>query len=318
MIRNIFILLGIFIWVNPLSAQQEIMYTQFMFNKMTLNPAYAGLDGYHQFNLIYRDQWNGFVGSPKAQNLSANLNTFFDGSVGVGINLNRQSIGITDKIGLSGMYSYKFKIDEGVLSMGLETTFRRYRIDFTDDRLLAIEGLENDASIPNEARSKSILNVGLGFYYHTEQYFFGLSATNLMRAKLDFDTNQDFSQEVLQLNAMLGKEFDISNSLSLTPQLMLRYIADGPLSADINVMASVYERYFGGITYRTGGAQSDIGESVDIIAGLHISDELMLGVAYDIGFSDLRKFHNGSFELTLNYNLMSKGNQVKMVNPRYF
>lgn len=298
-------------------AQQESMYTQFMFNKMDINPAYAGHDNYTHLNLIYRNQWNGFEGAPNTIQLSGNLAGFNNG-VGVGAILRKRSIGITDLISLSGMYSYSFEVESGILSLGIETTGKRYSVDFTDPRLIAIEGLDDDPSIPDGIVSKTILNVGFGVYYHSEEFYISASATNIMNADLDFDTNSDLSKEVLQVQFMGGYEFTINESLKLTPQFTLRYVDNAPVTTDLNIMATLYDYYFGGLNYRTGGRNSDIGESIGVIAGLHISDELLLSLAYDIQLSGLRSFNNGSFELMLGYRIPSKNSGVNMVNPRYF
>lgn len=301
----------------PLFSQQEPMFTQFMWNKLAINPAYAGNHDFAEVHATYRNQWLGLEGSPTAINLSANFPTMYK-ELGLGLTINSRKIGVTSKNAITGMYSYRFPLGNGTMSLGLETSIKRYNVDFADDRIYAIDGIENDEAIPTSAMSKTVFNAGFGFYYNTDKYFFGTSLANLMRADLDFGTEADFSEEVLHLKMMMGREFTVTDYLNITPQFLLRYIGTGVANIDVNVMATVYDDYMAGITYRSGGSQANIGESIDFLVGMHIQDNLLLGLAYDVGVSDLRQYHNGSIELTIGYKFLSGSSNVKMVNPRYF
>ena len=159
MIRKILtaVLVCFFWFVN---GQQQQMYTQFMYNKMSLNPAYVGNESYLSMSLLYRDQWNGFPGAPKAQLVSINLPRLGN-RVGLGVNLERQTIGITEKITYELMYAYKFFMGEGTLSMGMNVSGRSFVQDFTDTRLYAVQGIEDDPSIPKTQQSRNLLNAGL-------------------------------------------------------------------------------------------------------------------------------------------------------------
>ena len=119
--------------VNILYCQQQQMYTQFMYNKMSLNPAFAGNESYTSLSLLYRDQWNGFLGAPKAQLASINFPRIGK-RIGLGLNFERQSIGITEKITYEAIYAYKFFLGEGTLSMGMNVSGRNYIQDYTDSR----------------------------------------------------------------------------------------------------------------------------------------------------------------------------------------
>ncbi|MGB4837663.1 MAG: PorP/SprF family type IX secretion system membrane protein [Saprospiraceae bacterium] len=298
-------------------AQQQQMYTQFMYNKMGLNPAYAGNETYMSATLIYRDQWNGFPGSPKAQALSVNMPRIGN-RIGIGLNFERQSLGITEKVTYEMMYAYKFILGEGTLSMGMNISGRKYVQDYTDNRLFAIQDINLDPSIPGILQSRSLINAGFGVYFNTNQFYLGASLPRMIRSDLDFDNNDLFSTEVRHLFLMTGGTFIVNNDVRLTPQLMFRLAEYSPWGLDINFSSTWKDKYSLGLSYRTGGSASDLGESVDIIAGLQLTDRMMVGFAYDVSLSRLRTLENGSLEMILSYNFIPRKVKTIVVNPRYF
>lgn len=298
-------------------CQQEPMFTQFMFNKLALNPAFAGNENYLGLTALLRDQWNGFPGSPKSQLLSVNLPRI-GSRIGVGFNFRRQTIGITNTINYSGIYSYKFPLSDGTISMGLELSGRNLRMDFTDSRLLATDGLEIDPSIPNQIVNKNLFNVGYGLYFNTRSYYFGASVPRLIKADLDFDSNSVFSEEVRHLLLMGGVAFPIKEDLSMTFQTMFRLAENSPFSTDMSVMFSLNEKYTGGINYRFGGATGDVGESLALLFSFQVSHNFMVGFAQEFTLSKIKTYDNGSLEIVLHYAFGKKKNKVVVINPRYF
>lgn len=298
-------------------GQQQQMYTQFMYNKMGLNPAYAGNETYLSATLIYRDQWNGFPGAPKAQALTLNMPRLGK-RVGLGLNFERQSLGITEKVTYELMYAYKFFLGEGTLSMGMNVSGRNYIQDYTDSRLFAIQDINIDPSIPKTVQSRNLINAGFGVYFNTNKFYLGASLPRMIKSDLDFDNNNLFSTEVRHLFLMTGGTFIVNNDFRLTPQLMFRAAEDSPWSLDLNVSGTWKDKYSAGLTYRTGGSANDLGESVDVIFGISLSERMMLGFAYDITISKIRTIDNGSLEMILSYNFIPRKIKTIVVNPRYF
>lgn len=299
------------------SGQQQQMYTQFMYNKMSINPAYAGNETYTGFSLMHRSQWIGVAGAPQAQVFSVNFPRIAK-KLGAGINFERQSIGITEKITYEMMYAYKFKMGDGTLSMGMNISGRYYVQDYTNPSLYAIQGIQNDPSIPLERYASHLFNAGFGVYYNTKVFFAGASVPRIVRADLDFDTNNFFTSEVRHLYLMTGGSFAIGNDWRIVPQGLLRLAENSPFTADFNVMNVYKDKYAFGATYRTGGGPGDWGESVDIITTFQVSDRWMLSMAYDITLSDIRTIDHGSLELCVQYNLVPRKIKTVIVNPRYF
>ncbi len=316
MIRKILIISSL-LWPFLLAAQQEQLYTQFMFNKLAVNPAYAGNDPVTSVNLLYRDQWNGFAGAPKTQVLSLSA-PLADNKIGLGFNLINHTIGVSQKLSLEAMYAYRFKVGEGMLSMGVSASSRRFTLDFTDSRLMAIQGLENDPSIVQERISKNLFNFGFGIYYNTDLYYLGASIPRLGQVNLDFDENDILSQEVRHLNLMGGAAFAWSERFTFKPQLMVRITENAPLDFELNFSGTVDERYTVGVSYRAGGNQGGIGESLNAIFALQLNEQLLLGFAYDFTLSDIRTYQNGSVEMMLHYRFGRTIIQEEIINPRYF
>jgi type IX secretion system PorP/SprF family membrane protein len=298
-------------------AQQQQMYTQFMYNKLSLNPGFAGNETYTSFSVLHRSQWIGVPGAPQAQVFSVNFPRIAK-RLGAGLNVERQSIGITEKITYEGMYAYKFRIGAGTLSMGMNISGRSYVQDYTDPRLYAIQGIQNDPSILQDRFSNNLFNAGFGAYYNTKVFFAGLSVPRMIRADLDFDTNQFFTSEVRHLFLMTGGSIAYKQDFRFVPQVMFRLAENSPFTADFNFMAVYKDRYSAGLTYRTGGGPGDWGESLDFIFSVQATDRWMVSAAYDITLSDIRTIDHGSLEICMTYNLLPKKIKVVIVNPRYF
>lgn len=314
--KFLFLTLTLFVALNT-EAQQQQMYTQFMYNKLSLNPAFAGNDPYTCMTLLYRDQWAGFPGSPTAQVFSINFPNINE-KVGLGVNFERQSIGITEKITYEGIYAYKFKMGDGVLSMGMNISGRNHVQDFRDPRLFAIQGIEDDPSIPKERFSQNLFNAGFGVYYNTNLFFVGAAIPRMIKTDLDFDNNDYYSSEVRHLMFMTGGSFSVDKDFRLTPHLLVRAAENSPFSADLNLTGVFQERYSAGLTYRTGGGPSDFGESLDLIFSFQVSDRWMIGFAHDITLSQIRAIDNGSLEVIMSYCFLPKKIKTVVVNPRYF
>lgn len=298
-------------------GQQQQMYTQFMYNKMALNPAYAGNETYLSANLLYRDQWSGFPGAPKAQVLTVSLPRLGK-RVGLGVNFEHQTIGITEKLTYELMYAYKFFLGEGTLSMGMNISGRKYIQDYTDSRLFAIQDITLDPSVPAIVQTKNLINAGFGVYFNTNKFYLGASLPRMIRSDLDFDDNKFFSTEVRHFLLMTGGTFIVNNDFRLTPQMMFRAAENSPWGLDLNLSGTWKDKYSAGMTYRTGGARGDFGESLDFIVAAQVSERIMVGFAYDATLSRIRAIDNGSLEMILSYNLIPRKIKTIMVNPRYF
>lgn len=301
-----------------LKAQQESQNTQFFYFKQGYNPAYAGSREALSITAIYRQQWIGLDGAPDSQILTFSV-PLFNQRVGVGANITRTSVGISQKITLDGVYAYRFRLGRGSLGVGLQGSLRSLQNDFTDDRLQSTQPMSADGSIPTTMQQKFLFNVGAGLYYSSEKFYFGLSSPRLLKNSIDFDEESTvISRETAHYYIMSGVTIDLNDNLRLRPQTLIKYAENAPLDADVNVSLIIVDRYVVGTTYRLGGSSTTgAGESIDILMGMQITPNILFGISYDITLSDLKDYNTGSIEATVQYSA-GKSEGDEYINPRFF
>lgn len=318
--RLVTILIAFFLYTVVINAQQQGLYTQFMYNKMVFNPGYVGSLEAPAASLIHRSQWIGFEGRPESTSLSYQTNVN-DNKIGLGGAIFRHSIGIHEDISLMGVYTYRIKLGKAShLGLGLAPSIKHWAIKYTDERIKATQGTFIDNSISDVDESKFVANIGFGLYYHSERFFLGISAPRLARADLDFDSySEKTSVEALHFYLMTGYAIPLSRYVELTPQVMVRYVENAPFDFDANLMLSMAERYHLGVTYRSyHGVEKVIGESIDVMAAVNITKSFLVGFAYDVSVSPLRTYHSGSLEFAARYLFLKPEARKTYKNPRYF
>lgn len=280
-------------------AQQDQQYTQFIFNKMAYNPAYAGSFESPTATAIYRKQWIGLEGSPETQVLSYTQRAL-NNRVGLGGTLTRNVIGITRSITFDLPYAYRIPVKRGVLSMSIQLNVRHLYQNWADARLNPSQTIDN--AIPTDAQSKYLVNFGCGVYYTGYKWFAGLSVPRLMNNNIDFlDLDDNFSREVQHFYGMAGMDFDVDDDIKITPQLLLKYAPGAPFDAEVNVSALVKQKFYGGLGYRLGSDTNGAGESVDVLLGMQATENLFFCLSYDIGLTQLYKYNSGSIEATVRW-----------------
>jgi len=306
-----------------LFAQQDEHYTQFMFNKLRYNPAYAGSNNVLNATAIYRNQWLNFNGAPKTQIVSFDL-PVADYRVGLGGNVTLHTIGFTDLANVDATYAYRVPTEKigGSLSFGLVTSVRYARINF--DRASPAQSKSQDQAIINGGlRSKLTPNFGAGVYYNTEDFFLGFSIPRLLEISMDFaDDGGTISKELRHFYFMGGFAIDVADDVKIQPQALLKYTPDAPFDADANVSVIYLDRFTLGASYRIGGQlDNSYGESVNVLASAYITERILLGAAYDITLTEVKDYTSGSVEVALRYFFGEPGGDStnqKIVNPRFF
>lgn len=294
-------------------AQQELQYTQFMYNKMAYNPGYAGSFESPTLVTVYRQQWVGIDGAPNTQAISYNQ-PLLNNRVGVGANLVRASLGITRSLTFDVAYCYRVPVRRGYLGIGLQASLRHLYQDWTDERLHTSR--PDDPAVPLEPKTKLLPNFGFGLFYNGPNWFAGFAAPRLVSNNIDFAENGGvLSREAQHLNGMAGIAFALSEDLELTPQVLVKYVSHAPFDADINLSLMVKRRFTGGFTYRTGGETNGAGESIDALFGMQVNENLFFCLSYDIGLTQLRKYNNGSIEATARW-FFNPPEGEEIVNPR--
>ena len=306
------ILLGsLFLPVQNLSAQQEDAFAQFMYYKQAINPAQTGSSQGINITGLVRNQWIGLSGAPKWQSLLFSM-PLLNNRVGVGGNIYRHTIGITQITGLDGSYAYRLPVPRGFLSFGLQTSVRFMQQNF--GLVTGTQPIEQDESIPVGLQSKYLPNFGAGVYYESKRAYVGLSVRRLLRSNIDFsDKGQLITRETQHYYFMAGATIPLGESWELNPQTLWRYLPNAPFDADINLSAIFKKKISGGLSYRIGS------ETAIVSTGLQLGDHLHLGMAFEASFSDIQKYNSGTAEVIIRYFLASKkGENAEAVTPRFY
>lgn len=299
--RHIYFALFFCASVAVAHAQQEQMHTQFVFNKLLYNPAYAGNFVSPTMTAVYRNQWMGLDGAPKSIALSY-TQPLVNNRVGIGANISRQSIGINTNLTFDVAYAYRVHMKRGTMSVGLQASMRNIRQNWADPRIKAID--QNDPGIPTDLQNKFVPNFGAGVYYnaYSERWYAGIALPRIVRNNIDFaESGNILSREVQHINAMGGIRLEATDEFIVTPQVLLRYAFGAPFDAELNVSALLQQKFYGGLTYRLGGDTNFLGESIDAALGFQATRNLFVCLSYDIGLTRLRRYHNGSLEATVRW-----------------
>ncbi len=312
------------LFASILYAQQDQQYTQFMYNKLGYNPAYAGSMGLISATGLVRSQWLGLEGAPNTQLLSVDA-SLYERRVGLGFNIVRHSIGISNRYDFDAAYTYRVPVGKGLLGIGIQGTARYLNANFADERLIAIQAPATDVAIPMGMQSKLLPNFGVGVYYNDEKAYLGISAPRLIENNIDFAQQATIvSREVRHFYLMGGYLFNINEKVQLQPQALVKYAQNAPLDIDLNLSAILSQRYMIGGTFRIGGS-TDGGpvESIDLLFSAQIKNNIIFGISYDITVSELRSYNSGSIEGMVRYTfsgleLGNKEEGEEYENPRFF
>lgn len=311
---RIFISLLLLVLSQLVHAQQDAQYTQYMFNTMSVNPAYAGSRGQLSITGLYRSQWVGLDGAPKTQTL--NLHSPIRNSrLGYGISIVNDEIGdgVVQETYLDAVLSYTIDVSEKAkLSFGIKAGGNVLNLDFNALRNFDAEVVNGD-----NIENKFSPNFGLGLYYHSNTFYLGLSTPNILETEHYDNSNQDansvnfLSTERINFYLITGYVFDLGNTLKFKPALLTKAVGGAPLQVDFSANFLVNDRFSFGAAYRWDAALSGM-------VGFQLSDQIMLGLAYDRETTELgtRQFNDGSYEFFIRFELMKSFK--KLVSPRFF
>ena len=314
MMKRLLFFFAILFATLSLQAQQEAQFTQFMYNKLMLNPAYAGARGVPSVTAIYRNQWIGFEGAPQSALVSFN-SPFMSKRVGVGVTMRHVKIGLQRDVAASLAYSYDLVSSEDVsVRVGLSGMVRSLGIAYNDATFVDI----GDNSISSQQESNIFGNVGAGIYATVkEHYYFGLSVPQLYANVIGLSNNSAtlLAKQYQHFYGMAGAIIPLSDDINLMPAVLIKYVQNAPLDADINLNLDIRQKFTAGVSYRMGG--DGIGDSMDLLAFWQASPQMGVGVAYDFTLSSLKDYSTGSVEILVQADLKKKKGK-KMSNPRFF
>ncbi|QBZ98776.1 PorP/SprF family type IX secretion system membrane protein [Flavobacterium sangjuense] len=285
-------------------AQQDAQFTQYMYNTININPAYAGSRGVMSIFGLHRTQWVGLDGAPTTNAFS--LNTPINNSnLGLGVSLVSDKIGPTSDNTISADLSYTIPMnDDYKLSFGVKASGNIFNLD--TDKLTPAQA--NDPNLQNFDNEISP-NFGAGVYLHSDKLYLGLSVPNFLQDSKYNDNDVAVFQERMNFYFIGGYVFDIGSSVKFKPAVLTKLVTGAPLQVDASANFLFFDKLMLGGAYRWDAA-------VSALAGFQVTDGLFIGYSYDMETTELRRYNSGSHEVFLRFELFNKVS--KMVSPRFF
>ncbi len=307
-----FILVCMAVLPSSVNAQQDAQYTTYMFNTLSVNPAYAGSRGQFSAAALYRSQWVGLDGAPETFNLNVH-SPIRESKVGYGISVISDNIGegTIQETDIDAIISYTIDVaDDAKLSFGLKAGGSFLGVDFTK-----LRNFDDEIVNANNVNNRFIPNFGLGAYYHTDKFYAGLSAPNVLQTEFFNNENRNdvnfLNEERINFYLITGYVWDLNSNVKFKPAGLLKAVGGAPLQVDLSANFLFNDKFWLGAAYRFDAAISGL-------VGFQISDQLMLGLAYDRETTELggTQFNDGSFEVFLRFELVKSFE--KLVSPRFF
>lgn len=300
--------------VSTALSQYDAMFTQYMFNEMFINPAYAGSKEAMSATLLNRQQWVSFPGRPVTTSFALH-GPIMGNKMGAGMSVLNERIGVLNRTLLYGSYAYRLKIDkENTISLGLMGGMENQVNKFSELKVSDVPGATTD---PNFAGSPSVMaaNFGMGVYYSNKNIFGGLSVPRLLDNEVKFN-NSGAAVKVTRLSASKftyyltgGYLYDINDDYKLRTSAMIKIVKNAPAQIDLTAMLLINKLIWGGLSYRSKS-------SVSLIAGIQANKQLLVSYAFDYTTNKIQAHSLGSHEIVLNYLFSFSGK--KIITPRYF
>ncbi len=312
-------------------AQQQPMFTKYMFNSLIFNPGYAGSKGHMSVGLLHRTQWYEIDGAPTTQTITAHTPLRND-RIAVGFSLINDVIGPTNTVGANVVYAYRIPLGETVkLSIGLQAGLENYKADWTELNL-------DDEQDPvyQMPVSRFLPNFGAGFYLYNDKFYIGGSSPHLVEYDLRPEAvTQIYAREVRHYYFTAGTAIPLNgDALIFKPSILMKNVGldkraskiaafrdiGAPNEIDLDISFLFQETLWLGASFRTSWAKIQDGrsshDSADIWLSYLMKNGLRFGAAYDYPVTQLSNVTSGAFEVMVGYEFNFKENRV--VTPRYF
>ncbi|SMC70516.1 PorP/SprF family type IX secretion system membrane protein [Pedobacter africanus] len=312
----------IFFLVQSVSAQQDAQFSQYMFNGIYINPAYAGYREQLNVHAFYRSQWTGIDGAPKTMSLAVDA-IANDGNVGLAFQVSNDKLGAQTNLSAYASYAYRLRMNADGTS----------RLAFGVSGGLVQLGIDGSLLNPNDPepfqsaglQSTVVPDARAGVYYSNDRFYAGFSVDNLLSQYIDVKKHAFIPQPKPHFYLTAGMLLPFSADVLLKPSFLLKDDRGGPTSLDVSAFLILAERLWIGGAYRTGVKlydksyiQQGLSNLNSAVAAVQIfpTSNLRIGYAYDFSMGAMRGYSNGTHELSIGYFFNRK--KVRMLSPRYF
>ena len=290
-------------------AQQDALYSQYMFNPFAVNPAYAGSRNSYSTVLLQRFQWVGIDGSPKTSSFAIHApTTKFNLVWGAGVVLDQ--LGPTRNLNFGGTVGYQLKFSKSKLTLAVRAGGYHVALDRS---ALSFKDQGDIFNINNQIDRTTVPSFDFGAYYFTKKFYLGVSANHLSGGKIGFDNETGLADSAglyLRQHFFLssGYVIDLNPNIVFKPSIMAKYAIGAPPNIDLNFSTLFYKRIWLGLSVRnfTG---------IVAMLDVNITDFMRIGYAFDYAFTKLQNYNSGSHELFIGFDFNLKKNNA--VSPRY-
>ena len=279
---------------GKLLAQHNDFQSLYMYDALTINPAYAGNKEALALNVNYRDQWKGIKGAPKTFSFSGHLLTRSK-KMGLGLTLINDQFGIQNNLKINAVYAYRIRIKNSILSFGAAAGIRNESIDYNALNLVDAD----DITFLNQSRRSILPDVSLGTMLKCKSLLVGVSLPNIVRIKT--------KNELQAFNGYAAYLVTINSTFKLKPTVLMKYVVRSPLSYEGNLTLYYKQLFSVGL-----GAKSN--KSGNIYAQLHLNRQLGVAYLYERNLGSQGQLWRNTHEVMINYTFDYKTN---VQSPRY-
>ena len=311
MIKKIFLILMFFGFVLTNFAQQDAMFTYYMFNHQAVNPAYVGSRQIINATMLNRSQWTGFEGAPWSHTVSLNA-PLLNESMGFGFSFSNDVVGpaVLNNLTLDLSYHLKFNDSDHRLSFGLKAGGNHTRLDLN---ALSLDNQSDPAFNPNNV-GKFMPNYGFGLYYYTPKWYAGFSSPHMV--------NYDFNATQRHFFLIGGGILKLNESIKLRPSTYFKITKNAPITLDLTGLFIFRDRLWAGAAFRAPIGliipNNSKGGGLGLLLGVNLSDQLSMGYSfgYSLGNQTFR-YNSGTHEIAIRYDYLYKEKKI-IKSPRYF
>lgn len=290
-----------------MQAQQDPMYTMYMWNMMAIDPAYAGSSDVLNVTALTRMQWTGVQGAPVTHSLSGHA-PIHRRSLGLGLCAVHDRIGRTSTTSAFVDLAYRMRVSRTTrLAFGLKAGLNHAQIANTQ-----VEHTDaNDPTFMADISGKPVPNFGFGMYLWSSRGYMGASVPKLLRNYLGTPENGNLGlvQESPHAFLIAGYVFALSAQTKFKPSIMVKASEGAPVSPDISATFFFMDRFHAGMAYRNS-------DSFSALLSIQANDQWRIGYAHDFGVSKLATRSGGSHEILISYDPVFNNERIR--SPRYF
>ena len=310
--KNILFFLLAFTASGICFAQQDALFTQYMFNKLALNPGYVGSREALSGDILYRSQWVGIDGAPKT--FSASIHSPLPNEhVAVGLTAYNDKLGPVSTTGVLATGAYRVIFPDSKLSFGLQAGFYNSNID----RSMLNPSDQSDPALDlSSANNKMVPDVNVGVYYYSEKYFVGFSSKHLLQnqtivVRNAAENKNEFSKLFAHFYIMGGAVFPVADGVLFRPSTFVKFVKNSPPQMDLNVSFLLKEKLWLGTSYRAAFGKDKFQQNaLCFLVDFNVLNNLRIGYSYDISLNELKTTNKGSHEIRLGFDINVIGTEI--------